>query len=440
MVVCYSCLPCYINFTTKLQLFDHNTIVHGESPAIDIEIVNINYGTKLPIVDEMVHEESPPIDIEVLVDEIVNGEGLSTNIQVIEKPTGEKQSFKEFECQYCGDEFSIRENLGKHMVSEHPRQTTGLNVTSAVGYQDVYGLKKVEMLKRDLNFPCIKCENSYNTKVALKWHKEYKHGSCSPCNICSKVFESKKKLGGHVRDKHSPKLHSCNLCGIYFSRKLDLERHIVPCAQGKGRKASQDTKFICEMCSNCFATNASLGIHVRNKHREELLNQPTESKWEIFNKYFIKRMREREVDWNCKKCSQTFKRSNQLKRHMKVHRISAVLVTGETLTIEQEDSDNFVCQVCSQEFGSMKGLGSHLKLVHPTLTFKCDQCGKEFPSKISMKQHRRRMHNATVFVCPLCLTEIRQKHNKGAHMKRCKERRPQSFKMLGTWEPTLKLK
>ena len=95
------------------------------------------------------------------------------------------------------------------------------------------------------------------------------------------------------------------------------------------------------------------------------------------------------------------------------------MVTGGA---EPEDPPNFVCHVCAKEFGSNNVLSSHLKLVHPNLTFKCDQCAKELPSKKSMEQHRRRVHNDTVFVCPLCLAEFSQNYNKREHMKRCKWR------------------
>ena len=376
MLIFYSCLPCNVNYETYLQLVDHNTIVHGEKPSIDIEMVEIK--------------------------------------------TNGQQSYEKSECQYCGEEFSILEYLAKHIASEHPRQTNDFDVKGTIEETVVYGLDKEDILESGISFSCISCKKSYQTKRALREHNRYKHGRCETCSNCNKVFESKMKLTNHVRYNHSPWLYSCALCGKKFSMKRDLERHIVPCAQGKGKKSTlQDPKFTCEMCRKGFSSKDSLVPHIRRKHKVELLNQPTAFKREIFEKYFPMR-RKREVPWNCTKCSQSFKKNSHLKRHMlTTHNSSAVLVTGGA---EPEDPPNFVCQVCAKEFGSKNVLGRHIKLAHPNLTFNCDQCAKELPSKKSMKQHRFRMHKDTLFVCPLCLAEFRQIHNKRAHMKRCKWR------------------
>ena len=250
---------------------EHNTVVHGERPAIEIELVDIE--------------------------------------------TNDKQSFGELECQYCGEEPPTKEVLAKHIAFVHPRQTTVLNVKGATEDQVLTGFNNVDRLKRGMNFPCTKCEKGYKTKDGLKDHKRYKHGDVSTCTECSKVFGSKVQLGSHVRDSHGPMLHCCALCGKKFRRKGDLERHIVPCAQGKGKKStSQDTKFTCEMCSKLFASKDSLSLHLRRKH-DYLL---------------VKRLRI--TSFKCTKCSQSFKRNGELKKHMKVHNSSIVLVNGEATT------------------------------------------------------------------------------------------------------------
>ena len=380
MSIVYPCLPCNISYENNLQIVDHKTTVHGENPSIDIEMVEIK--------------------------------------------TDDKQLNEELECQYCGAEFLILEYLAKHIASEHQRQATDFNVKGAIEKEVVNGLEKEDILESGQSFSCNNCEKSFQTKRTFRDHKRYNHGPFATCSNCSKVFEGKMQLSNHVRYNHSPKLLlSCALCGKKFSRKNDLKRHIVPCAQGKGRKFWQDPKFTCEMCSQGFVSESSLDQHVRRKHKAELLNQQTEFKKEIFDMHFTRgRRTKREVPWSCTKCSQRFKKSSNLKRHMlKTHTSSDVLLASRA-GAEPEDPPNFVCHVCAKEFGSKNVLGSHLKLVHPGLTRKCDQCAKELPSTSSMQQHMRRMHNDTVFVCPLCLAEFRRNQNKRQHMKRCKWR------------------
>ena len=297
---------------------------------------------------------------------------------------------------------------------------------------DVPRLGEEVELAGDRNpFPCTECDKSYTTKRCLRGHKKYKHGDPSTCTECGKNCGSKMQLASHVRDSHSPRLHICTLCGRRFSRKRDLERHLVPCAKGKGRKSSRpDPKFACEMCGKFFATKDSLGHHFKRQHKVELQKQPTAVGRRFLAKYFPRRRR-REAAWKCKKCSQSFRRNGHLKQHMKVHKVSAVLVDGAGG--EAEDSPNFVCEVCALEFGSKNVLMNHMAVLHPTLSFKCDQCDKELQTKNSLKQHRSRQHKDTVFQCPLCLAEFRQKQNRKAHMKRCKEgeiKKPKSWSDL----------
>ena len=124
------------------------------------------------------------------------------------------------------------------------------------------------MLENGQSFSCINCKKSYHTKRALKDHERYKHGLGATCSNCSKVFEAKVQLWNHIRDNHSPRLLKCALCGKKFTRKRDLERHLVPCAQGKGRKSTcQDPKFTCEMCGKGFDCKKRLAPHVRSKHK-----------------------------------------------------------------------------------------------------------------------------------------------------------------------------
>ena len=269
----------------------------------------------------------------------------------------------------------------------------------------------------------------------------------------------------------------------------------------------------------------------------ELQKQPAAVCRRFIAKYFTSRRRKRETAWNCTKCSQSFKRNSRLKKHLKVHKRSVVLVTGggaaevtgggaemagegakatgkaaeatggeaevtggesaeatgeaevtggeAAVAIGEaaaeatgregdmaggeaveatggeaaeatevaggaaevagggavtEDWPNLVCQVCAKEFGSRKALGSHLKHVHPTLSFQCDQCQNKFPSKRSLKQHTSRVHNDVVYQCPLCLTEFRQKHNRRAHLKKCKEGEMKKPKSWSELSPNAKVK
>ena len=84
-------------------------------------------------------------------------------------------------------------------------------------------------------FKCEICEKVYKTKKYLGNHYNYHHnnsGNVHNCNVCTKSFQSKKTLLMHIKSVHGRKRHECKSCGTLCSRAADLKKHIYTVHEG----------------------------------------------------------------------------------------------------------------------------------------------------------------------------------------------------------------
>jgi uncharacterized Zn-finger protein len=94
----------------------------------------------------------------------------------------------------------------------------------------------------------------------------------------------------------------------------------------------------------------------------------------------------------CPVCSRTFKRLQELKRHMKIH----------------SGYSHFLCQSCGRSFRSKEGLEYHCSLNHSDsieqTTVECKECKKAFSSIQQMKIHVKNTHQRAKadHECPVC--------------------------------------
>ena len=83
----------------------------------------------------------------------------------------------------------------------------------------------------DTNHTCEICEKVFNSKKKLKNHFSLVHdnrGKLFNCNICTKSFEIQSKLTFQIKKFHERgKAHKCGPCGKSFSRAGNLKNHIT---------------------------------------------------------------------------------------------------------------------------------------------------------------------------------------------------------------------
>ena len=93
--------------------------------------------------------------------------------------------------------------------------------------------KHIEFVHEKAPFKCNKCEKSFRTDKALKYHEMVKHKTSSisdvlVCAVCKKTFASEVVLKNHAKYVHSEERKwPCDDCDAKFKQQKDLRVHIL---------------------------------------------------------------------------------------------------------------------------------------------------------------------------------------------------------------------
>lgn len=167
------------------------------------------------------------------------------------------------------------------------------------------------------------------------------------CNICYKVFYSKRNLKRHKDNIHTNSTHTektlgktnCEICGISFTCKSDLKKHLVIHLNRK--------KHFCDLCNKAFSRIFYLRLHLRSHTGEkpyacELCNRAFSRRGDLGYHY---RTHTGEKPYSCDLCYKSFSRTGDLRQHLLTH-------TGEK---------PHVCDKCNMAFTYRKRLRRHLR-------------------------------------------------------------------------------
>ncbi|XP_063706530.1 myoneurin [Culicoides brevitarsis] len=225
--------------------------------------------------------------------------------------------------------------------------------------------------------------------------------------------------------------YECRFCHERFRNKDALDRHVY--------HHTNERKFICsfEGCSSSYTNVAHLRRHVKRVHVDKVQNQSVDcidadcagtfSSIENMRRHF--REVHQKVNYVCNNCSQSFRRKQQLKRHIILH-------TGEypyqcevckkgsinlKAHIRHRASHIHNCDTCGRVFKNWSGLVAHRKISH-VKEFKCEVCNKVFISQKNLNYHKK-VHlshdERSVFQCTYdtCAKYYYEKRNLMAHIR-----------------------
>ena len=108
-------------------------------------------------------------------------------------------------------------------------------------------------------------ENLIHYSVNVKRAKSHKRvgkkneGQIYNCQYCTEYFSNKKGLTKHLRQFHvEEEKVNCEECGKEFENKIKMQKHFESVHKGTG--------IVCQLCLNCYKSQACLKAHVRVKH------------------------------------------------------------------------------------------------------------------------------------------------------------------------------
>nr|CAI5843053.1 unnamed protein product [Callosobruchus analis] len=324
------------------------------------------------------------------------------------------------ECVYCTFKSTFPFKFAKHMLKHEFTDLAARTKKGGKGPQ-VGGQEAERAL-----FICYNCNFTASTKTRLLQHIGV--GNCifkansaksrpvytrqNPsndyvCTQCGIMFTRKPNLDEHIIKKHiesiesvSSKIHRCTRCDYKTTRKCRFNRHILAhitvdnaAKKKKGGKEPQvdgmepqRALFICYICNDTFSTKTALIQHVglgncKSKADSAEL-QPAYTRQKPSN------------DYVCTKCNAVFTRKLNLDEHiLRKHRESLGSVSSKI----------HGCTLCDYKTTRKYYLSSHMS-THPTADDICDyqSAKKYYVDKHIMLKHVDADSSSNIINCKHC--------------------------------------
>jgi hypothetical protein len=278
-------------------------------------------------------------------------------------------------CDFC--EFHSFKDVKSHFRTQHSSKGY-LKCCNKKFFRRFYLIDHLEKHKNPDAFNCKECGRKYPNRNALRVHMT-SHGNldfkCSQPG-CEKAFSKKYKLNAHLNTSHIPEselTHHCDLCSRKFNTARRLEYH--------QKQMHCDRNFICDFCGRSMKTKANLEYHRRTHTETEEKIQRIQcsicSHWlkdkHSFRKH-TKRHEEEKEDNICNFCGKRALNKDSLKAHIRyVH-------------LKQRTHQ---CPMCEKAFKTALNLKEHIASHGSGQTlYECSVCSKTFNSNANMHSHR----------------------------------------------------
>lgn len=351
-----TCRTCLSNQNDLLSIFDNN-IKESESPSIN-KMIEICTGINIKINDDF------PLKIcKLCLTELKQSYEFRNKTLASDKILHERVKI-----EYSSDNNPI-EMLKIEMSNEESDCDTKKIIKNNKKIK-----KTRNRTKKIVSHECNVCNRIFNSTDRFRQHKEiHKETYDHLCNICGKKFKTSLNYRSHMK-KHDPNGYICQICKKPFSNNFQLNRHMV--------SHTGEKPYSCEICGSSFTQNTYLTIHRRTHTGENPYKCRTESCNEAFHAASARLRHERynHLDpsirpFKCEYCSQTFRRSDTLRSHQKIH-------FGE----------RHYCEFCNKGFVKKSNLTLHLRTHTGEKPFRCKICDKAFSQNQCLKSHIKTQH------------------------------------------------
>ena len=166
------------------------------------------------------------------------------------------------------------------------------------------------------------------------------------CVKCNTIFPTVEELSRHVNINHGKDKIECDICGLKFSNKDSLRKHI------------KTHNYECGICNRQFHSEPDLRKHEKDFHPNNLA---------------------------CCECEKTFCNSRYLRTHM-------------TVCTRKQPKETKTCKWCKKDMFSIASRTHHENIcpLNPDNQDAklCEHCGSRFKTHISLVNHINRSHTA----------------------------------------------
>ena len=393
--------------STKDELqFDTTRMESGEQPAdnqnLFLEISKSNTGRKIHV--QSTHDK------------------LTCN--------GDQAAVK---CSYCSEKFGTKKLMYGHCYREH---------------------------REECQYPCEVCSKRYRTKRSLYDHKLRTHPECLEvdqcrwkCQYCSDEFRSKLLLYKHCDRTHQQKYeYLCDICHKMFRSKRSRRDHMYRNHGHKGKSRPRDVKkaavahegphhglpdtrddlngqetYACDVCQKTFQTSTELAVHEDRVHTQGYYpcdHCSQDFRTTRFRSLHILRVHKDAVNvfHKCDDCGRSFSSKRGLHHH--------VMLTHVQSEAKSTASSTLVCSTCGKKLSNIYTLSKHEERHQPP-KYKCEQCEKVFKDKDSLETHKKIIHEQMiVYLCEICGEKPRSRGMYAHHLWRAHQIKPANRNFL----------
>ena len=173
--------------------------------------------------------------------------------------------YGDFQCNMCGKTFNKRNTYLQHVKWHEDREDVPCVICATMFKQTELRRHLVESHNND-SLPCCYCGKLFTSRKYLEKHELVHQAGNFPCPECGKCFSQKITMQHHLRSHSLDKEYSCEACGQMFTQRMGLCHHL--------RKQFGMAEFSqeCEVCSIYFSNTYDLQVHKRKVH-----NMPNEA-------------------------------------------------------------------------------------------------------------------------------------------------------------------
>ncbi|XP_042235438.1 zinc finger protein 62 homolog isoform X2 [Homarus americanus] len=269
-----------------------------------------------------------------------------------------------FECQVCGMEYTVLQELKRHMMTHSGANIYTCNVCSQ-GFSDRASLKTHSLSHGGTTERASKCEScacEFPSKSELTRHIVKYQGTCNPnksegvrCATCGEDLPTLEALKDHRRTAHptpevtqgsGKKGFECDYCGKTFNCRSNLRDHLVV--------HTGEKPYPCDICGKSFSFIHNMKTHrlTHNEGRNEV----------------------------CPYCDKAYKSKISLYYHMKKGNCRG-------LSTKEVPEGYHRCTECLQMFASEERFKIHKDKGHCQVSHRCQHCGLRCSTETRLQNH-----------------------------------------------------
>ncbi|XP_050697924.1 uncharacterized protein LOC126986129 isoform X2 [Eriocheir sinensis] len=270
----------------------------------------------------------------------------------------------QYECQVCGLEFPVVQELKRHMVTHAGSVLISCGVCGQT-FPDRPSLKAHTVThggSTERSNKCESCSVEFASKSELTRHIVKYQGTCNPnksegvrCATCGEDLPTLEALKVHRRTAHptpevtpgsGKKGFECDYCGKTFNCRSNLRDHLVV--------HTGEKPYPCDICGKSFSFIHNMKTHrlTHNEGRNEV----------------------------CPYCDKAYKSKISLYYHMKKGNCKG-------LSTKEVPEGYHRCTECLQMFASEERYKIHKDKGHCQVSHRCQHCGLRCSTEVRLHNH-----------------------------------------------------